>query len=383
MLNDLLKTTNPNNPYAIQARNMGKFGVVPTTKGIESMANWDMQNRGMELQEAARRANDALNFYNMQDIPDMITPDNPYHSPLTGAVGQGLVPTNLFQSAFEEQRNMGSNQAISDFINKLSGMTTPETPPHIQAAIGATAENPDALKSLVDPIYEHFGDVHATQQQALEDERLAAAERERQENVIKILRELGVRDDIAPLLFEPELKDIVISNIKSQFPDQESQLKIKKLETEIREKEAGIKKTEADTAYTQSRTEGLTNATPDTGSVVPKNTQEQKSLYLNLRKMMDNADTMESYLRGLVAYEPVLTTLIGPDLYQSLLGEVTDRTDGRPGQHFGRDPIPGDLIGTYLKNLGVINQLTNLQDKETPDNKTGWQKFWDNILGRR
>ena len=251
-------------------------------------------------------------------------------------------------------------------------MTTPETPQHIQAAIGATAQNPDALKNLVDPIFEHFGDVHAAQQQALE-----------MENVVNILRDLGVSDDIAPLFFVPGLKDIVINDLKDKFPDRESQLKINKLETDIKKTEADIKKTEADTAYTQSRTEGLTNATPDTGSVVPKNAQEQKLLYLNLRKMMDNADTMESYLRGLVAYEPVLTTLIGPDLYQSLLGEVTDRTDGRPGQHFGRNPIPGDLIGTYLKNLGVINQLANLQDTETPDNRTGWQKFWDKILGRR
>lgn len=358
VLDELLKTINPNNPYAIQARNMGKFGVVPTTKGIESMANWDIKNREMELQEAARRANDALNFYNIQDIPDMITPDNPYYSPLTGAVGQGLVPTNLFQSALTEQGNMGRNQAVADLVRQFQGMVTPETPQHIQAIINATAQNPDALKNLVDPIFEHFGDVHAAQQQALGDERLAAAERERRENVIRTLRELGVSDDIATLLFEPELKDlkdIVISNIKSQFPDRESQLKIKKLE-------ADIKKIEADTAYTQSRTEGLTNETPDTGSVVPKNAQEQKSLYLTLRKMMDNADTMKSYLRGLVAYEPVLTTLIGPDLYQSLYNEVIDMTGGRPEQHFGRNPIPGDLIGTYLKNLGVINRLANLDD---------------------
>jgi hypothetical protein len=358
VLDELLKTINPNNPYAIQARNMGKFGVVPTTKGIESMANWDIKNREMELQEAARRANDALNFYNIQDIPDMITPDNPYYSPLTGAVGQGLVPTNLFQSALTEQGNMGRNQAVADLVRQFQGMVTPETPQHIQAIINATAQNPDAFKRLVDPIFEHFGDVHAAQQQALEDERLAAAERERRENVIRTLRELGVSDDIATLLFEPELKDlkdIVISNIKSQFPDRESQLKIKKLE-------ADIKKIEADTAYTQSRTEGLTNETPDTGSVVPKNAQEQKSLYLTLRKMMDNADTMKSYLRGLVAYEPVLTTLIGPDLYQSLYNEVIDMTGGRPEMHFGRNPIPGDLIGTYLKNLGVINRLANLDD---------------------
>ena len=369
MLDELLKTTNPNNPYAIQARNMGKFGVVPTTKGIERMANWDMQNRGMELQEAARRAYDALNFYNIQDIPGMITPDNPYYLPLTGAAGQGLVPINLFQSALTEQGNMRSNQAVADLVRRFQGMVTPETPQHIQAIINATAQNPDALKNLVDPIFEHFGDVHAAQQQALEDERLAALERERRENIIRMLRGLGVSDDIAPLLFEPELKDIVISNIKSRFPDRESQLKIKKLEAEI-------KKIEADTAYTRSRTEGLTNATPGTGSVVPKNAQEQKMLYLNLRKMMDNADTMKSYLRGLVAYEPVLVALIGPDLYQSLYDEVIDRTGGRPELHFGRNPIPGDLIGTYLKNLGVINRLANLDNPR-------WEEYLNNTVGRR
>lgn len=238
----MLKSIDPKNPYGIQARNMGRFGLVPTTRSIDKMVNWEFQNRGMELQEAARRAYDALNFYNMPDIPDMITPDNPYYLPLTGAVGQGLVPTNLFQSALEEQRNMGRNQAVADLVRQFQGMVTPETPQHIQAIINATAQNPDAFKHLVDPIFEHFGDVHAAQQLTLE-----------KENVVNILRDLGVSDDIAPLLFVPELKDIVISHIKSRFPDRESQFKIKKLEAEI-------KKIEADIAYTKARTENLNEA---------------------------------------------------------------------------------------------------------------------------
>lgn len=238
----MLKSIDPKNPYGIQAQNMGRFGLVPTTRSIDKMVNWEFQNRGMELQEAARRAYDALNFYNMPDIPDMITPDNPYYLPLTGAVGQGLVPTNLFQSALEEQRNMGRNQAVADLVRQFQGMVTPETPQHIQAIINATAQNPDAFKHLVDPIFEHFGDVHAAQQLTLE-----------KENVVNILRDLGVSDDIAPLLFVPELKDIVISHIKSQYPDRESQFKIKKLETEI-------KKIEADIAYTKARTENLNEA---------------------------------------------------------------------------------------------------------------------------
>lgn len=238
----MLKSIDPKNPYGIQARNMGRFGLVPTTRSIDKMVNWEFQNRGMELQEAARRAYDALNFYNMPDIPDMITPDNPYYLPLTGAVGQGLVPTNLFQSALEEQRNMGRNQAVADLVRQFQGMVTPETPQHIQAIINATAQNPDTFKHLVDPIFEHFGDVHAAQQLTLE-----------KENVVNILRDLGVSDDIAPLLFVPELKDIVISHIKSRFPDRESQFKIKKLEAEI-------KKIEADIAYTKARTENLNEA---------------------------------------------------------------------------------------------------------------------------
>lgn len=238
----MLKSIDPKNPYGIQAQNMGRFGLVPTTRSIDKMVNWELQNRWMELQEAARRANDALNFYNMPDIPDMITPDNPYYLPLTGAVGQGLVPTNLFQSALEEQRNMGRNQAVADLVRRFQGMVTPETPQHIQAIINATAENPDALNHLVDPIFEHFEDVHAAQQLTLE-----------KENVVNILRDLGVSDDIAPLLFVPELKDIVISHIKSLYPDRESQFKIKKLEAEI-------KKIEADIAYTKKRTENLNKA---------------------------------------------------------------------------------------------------------------------------
>lgn len=238
----MLKSIDPKNPYGIQAQNMGRFGLVPTTRSIDKMVNWEFQNRGMELQEAARRAYDALNFYNMPDIPDMITPDNPYYLPLTGAVGQGLVPTNLFQSALEEQRNMGRNQAVADLVRQFQGMVTPETPQHIQAIINATAQNPDTFKHLVDPIFEHFGDVHAAQQLTLA-----------KENVVNILRDLGVSDDIAPLLFVPELKDIVINHIKSQFPDRESQFKIKKLEAEI-------KKIEADIAYTKARTENLNEA---------------------------------------------------------------------------------------------------------------------------
>lgn len=263
---------------------MGRFGLVPTTRSIDKMVNWEFQNRGMELQEAARRANDALNFYNIQDIPGMITPDNPYYSPLTGAVGQGLVPTNLFQSALEEQRNMGSNQAVADLVRQFQGMVTPETPQHIQAIINATAQNPNAFKGLVDPIFEHFGDVHAAQQQALEDERLAAAERERRENVIRILRELGVSDDIATLLFEPELKDIVISHIKSQFPDRESQFKIKKLEAEI-------KKIEADTTYTKTRTENINKAEDNDDERFIKEFRARYQAYLNALKA-SNMPTM-------------------------------------------------------------------------------------------
>lgn len=367
----MLKSIDPKNPYGIQAQNMGRFGLVPTTRSIDKMVNWEIQNRGMELQEAARRANDALNFYNMPDIPDMITPDNPYYSPLTGAVGQGLVPTNLFQSALEEQRNMGRNQAVADLVRQFQGMVTPETPQHIQAIINATAENPDALNHLVDPIFEHFGDVHAAQQQALEDERLAAAERERRENVIRILRELGVSDNIAPLLFEPELKDlkdVVISHIKSKFPDRESQLKIKKLETEI-------KKIEADIAYTKTRTENL-NKAEDEDNDDERFIKEFRARYQSyLRTNPIDPMTEEEFAKeqGKEVY----------DRYNQLLnparGEATGVPSGRSIQQ--AEDLERQYGGTREAILSVINDpnmpeetLEVLMDKYNKQHGTNYDK---------
>jgi hypothetical protein len=389
---DMLKSINPKNPYGIQAQNMGRFGLVPTTRSIDKMANWDIKNREIELQEAARRANDALNFYNIQDIPDMITPDNPYYLPLTGAVGQGLVPTNLFQSAFEEQRNMGSNQAVADLVRQFQGMVTPETPQHIQAAIGATAENPDALKGLVDPIFEHFGDVHAAQQQALEDERLAAAERERRENVIRILRELGVSDDIAPLLFEPELKDIVINNIKSLFPDRESQLKIKKLETEI-------EKTEADIAYTKKRTENLNKAEDNdderfikefraryqsylrTNPIDPMSEEEfarvnGKEVYDRYNKLLNpargestgvpsgssiqQAENLERQFGGI--REAILSVIYDPNIPEETLEVLMDKYNKQHGTNYDKN--------TWSEEWAKANN----RDPKTGDPKTGKEK---------
>lgn len=115
-----------------------------------------------------------------------------------------------------------------------------------------------------------------------------------------------------------------------------------------------------------------------TGPFIPKNAQEQKEAYLNLRKMMDRADTMEVFMNGLTEYGPVLQTMIGPELYQSLIDEVAQKTGGNPEQYFGRNPIPGDLVGSYLQNLGAIDQLQNIKPK--PDDRSKWQKFWDSIF---
>lgn len=362
----MLKSIDPKNPYGIQAQNMGRYGLVPTTRSIDKMVNWEFQNRGMELKEAAQRANDALSFYNMPDIPDMITPDNPYYSPLTGAVGQGLVPTNLFQSALEEQRNMGRNQAVADLVRQFQGMVTPETPQHIQAIINATAQNPDALNHLVDPIFEHFGDVHAAQQQALEDERLAAAERERRENVIRILRELGVSEDIAPLLFEPELKDIVISHIKSQFPDRESQLKIKKLETEI-------KKIEADIAYTKTRTENLNKAEDNDDERFIKEFRARYQSYLRTNPIDPMSEEEFAKVQGKEVY----------DRYNQLLnparGEATGVPSGSSIQQ--AENLERQYGGTREAILSVINDpnmpeetLEVLMDKYNKQHGTNYDK---------
>ena len=116
-----------------------------------------------------------------------------------------------------------------------------------------------------------------------------------------------------------------------------------------------------------------------TGPFVPKNAQEQKEVYLNLRKMMDRADTMEVFLNGLTEYGPVIQTLIGPEQYQALLNEVYDRTGGKPEQYFGRNPIPGDLVGSYLQNLGVIDQLRNIKPKPK-DGRSWFKRIQDSIF---
>lgn len=203
MLQELLKTISAANPYGIQARNMGKFGLVPTTQTIDRMADWDYR-------DAVRRANEALNFYDLPEIPGTFSLDNPFYTPMAGAVQkEGRVPANLFQRALTEQKGMTSNQAVADFVKRLSGLSTDETPPHMQAAIEAVMQNPEALAGMTDPIFQHFGDVHAAQKQAETDRQIW-------EDASNLAQRLGMGEP-AQLFSNPATREIGLDVLRSMF----------------------------------------------------------------------------------------------------------------------------------------------------------------------
>src|SRR5690554_8063538 len=142
MLQELLKTISAANPYGIQARNMGKFGLVPTTQTIDRMADWDYR-------DAVRRANEALNFYDLPEIPGTFSLDNPFYTPMAGAVQkEGRVPANLFQRALTEQKGMASNQAVADYTKHHCGLLADETPLHMRAAMEAVMQNHEHLVGI-------------------------------------------------------------------------------------------------------------------------------------------------------------------------------------------------------------------------------------------
>lgn len=347
MLNDLLKNISQNNPYGIQARGMGKFGLAPTTPTIDRMANWDAQ-------DAVRRANEALQFYDIQEIPGVISPDNPYYDPLAGAVGQGRVPTNLYQSALGEQKRMGSSQAVADLVKQFQGMITPETPPHIQALINATEQYPDPLGETIDLIFKHFGDVHAAQQN-----------QQRQETIYGLARELGLNETTAQLLFVPELSNIAIEEIKKQFPDQESQLKIQKLQAEIEKIKAdtmlrqteSLAKIDGDDKFIKelrARYQSYLNELKTSGKPVnplsePEFAMEQgKEVYDRYNKILNPArGEAAGVSSGRVIQEVEnITRQYGDDLYSSILGSINDQNVS--------DEAIMRLIEMYNENRGGL-----------------------------
>ena len=261
----------PQNPYRAYAESF-KWSA-PTTKLIDKMSNWDMQNRGMNLQEAAQRAREALDFYDLPGgMPDIFTPDNPMTGPMAGALtSYGRVPANLYKSALTEQNKMGSNQAIADLVGTLRQLEgVRDLPPHVGAALDVASQYPGEIP--IDPIMKSFGDVYQGQRQTEEADV-------REQTVRSIVNELGFNDLVSTMLLTPEFSDIAMQEIKKQFPDRESQLKIQKLEAEIEKIKADTDKTKADTDYTQTRTVNITKVDDD--AAFTKEFRARYQSYLN------------------------------------------------------------------------------------------------------
>ena len=271
---DLLETLDPNNPYGLQARRMSKFGLAPTTNTISRMSQWDMQNRGMNLQEAAQRAREALDFYDLPGgMPDIFTPDNPMTGPMAGALtSYGRVPANLYKSALTEQNKMGSNQAIADLVGQLQGIAPEGLPPQYGVIMDAISQNPETFSGMIDPVLNKFGEVDS-------ERRGIEAATQREQTVRSIVNELGFNDLVSTMLLTPEFSDIAMQEIKKQFPDRESQLKIQKLEAEIEKIKADTDKTKADTDYTQTRTVNITKVDDD--AAFTKEFRARYQSYLN------------------------------------------------------------------------------------------------------
>ena len=234
----------PQNPYRAYAESF-KWSA-PTTKLIDKMSNWDMQNRGMNLQEAAQRAREALDFYDLPGgMPDIFTPDNPMTGPMAGALtSYGRVPANLYKSALTEQNKMGSNQAIADLVGQLQGIAPEGLPPQYGVIMDAISQNPETFSGMIDTVLNKFGEVDS-------ERRGIEAATQREHTVRSIVNELGFNDLVSTMLLTPEFSDIAMQEIKKQFPDRESQLKIQKLEAEIN-------KIEADTVRIRKQTKGET-----------------------------------------------------------------------------------------------------------------------------
>ena len=271
---DLLETLDPNNPYGLQARRMSKFGLAPTTNTITRMSQWDMQNRGMNLQEAAQRAREALDFYDLPGgMPDIFTPDNLMTGPMAGALtSYGRVPANLYKSALTEQNKMGSNQAIADLVGQLQGIAPEGLPPQYGVIMDAISQNPETFSGMIDPVLNKFGEVDS-------ERRGIEAATQREHTVRSIVNELGFNDLVSTMLLTPEFSDIAMQEIKKQFPDRESQLKIQKLEAEIEKIKADTDKTKADTDYTQTRTVNITKVDDD--AAFTKEFRARYQSYLN------------------------------------------------------------------------------------------------------
>ena len=262
----------PQNPYRAYAESF-KWSA-PTTKLIDKMSNWDMQNRGMNLQEAAQRAREALDFYDLPGgMPDIFTPDNLMTGPMAGALtSYGRVPANLYKSALTEQNKMGSNQAIADLVGQLQGIAPEGLPPQYGVIMDAISQNPETFSGMIDPVLNKFGEVDS-------ERRGIEAATQREHTVRSIVNELGFNDLVSTMLLTPEFSDIAMQEIKKQFPDRESQLKIQKLEAEIEKIKADTDKTKADTDYTQTRTVNITKVDDD--AAFTKEFRARYQSYLN------------------------------------------------------------------------------------------------------
>mgnify|MGYP000859428048 FL=1 len=262
----------PQNPYRAYAESF-KWSA-PTTKLIDKMSNWDMQNRGMNLQEAAQRAREALDFYDLPGgMPDIFTPDNLMTGPMAGALtSYGRVPANLYKSALTEQNKMGSNQAIADLVGQLQGIAPEGLPPQYGVIMDAISQNPETFSGMIDPVLNKFGEVDS-------ERRGIEAATQREQTVRSIVNELGFNDLVSTMLLTPEFSDIAMQEIKKQFPDRESQLKIQKLEAEIEKIKADTDKTKADTDYTQTRTVNITKVDDD--AAFTKEFRARYQSYLN------------------------------------------------------------------------------------------------------
>jgi hypothetical protein len=271
---DLLETLDPNNPYGLQARRMSKFGLAPTTNTITRMSQWDMQNRGMNLQEAAQRAREALDFYDLPGgMPNIFTPDNPMTGPMAGALtSYGRVPANLYKSALTEQDRMKSSEAVSNLAQQLQGIAPEGLPPQYGVIMDAISQNPATFSGMIDLVLNKFGEVDS-------ERRGIEAATQREQTVRSIVNELGFNDLVSTMLLTPEFSDIAMQEIKKQFPDRESQLKIQKLEAEIEKIKADTDKTKADTDYTQTRTVNITKVDDD--AAFTKEFRARYQSYLN------------------------------------------------------------------------------------------------------
>lgn len=130
------------------------------------------------------------------------------------------------------------------------------------------------------------------------------------------------------------------------------------------------KKAELENMYSLMEARGKeTSKSGSTGINIPKNRQEQAIMLTILRQMAEKSNTAGDFLRSLEEYAPELQLSLGEELYQQLYGEIASKAGGRPELYFGRNPIVGDLVGNYLLELGLIEQLRDTTKKSTPPKK--------------